>query len=790
MRKKTILKLATAILVTVLIWIVWFASTLDSEGDHLMLDSVANERVYPYILDNDRNIKYPAFHNLSYTELLKFDSKNLFVNKSVHLPENLKMLEIPTLNEGIKINNGSLNNDSLENIVQGLTFYNKTFYLNNKPFRIFSGSVHYFRIVPEYWKDRLLKLKACGLNTVETYVPWNLHEPSPGVFKFEGILNLRAFIQLAADLGLFVILRPGPYICSEMDFGGLPGWLLRDPNMKVRSNYPGYISAVNKYFSILLPYVHNLQFTEGGPIIMYQVENEINSYSGNIEHLKLITFLLKSLKVKELLVTSDHRFQDSYAHNKNIDFTKYALLTDNLKDFRDSSYQLINKLNRHFPYMVMELWTGWFDYWGQLKHSHSSPEVLEKTLNVILSMGGSFNLYMFIGGTNFGFTSGANNFSGVFNPMVTSYDYDAILTESGDVTAKYHVVRNSLLTFYKSIGIKGLPVIPKDTRKAHYGEVELTDMMEWDVFISLIPIAATDDKVNYMETYKDHNDHSNTLGYIVYSYLIGQDTHWNKMPGIQLTGEYKDRLTAILNSEIFYIQDDLKASKEDFFITYKWDEKFKKDHYEFMYDYLDDYYDVFNMQHWLLPFLHRVKNITAKMEKRGSKVTRRLDLMVENLGRVNFEYGTKENILNSQRKGLRGPVFRYIFGLMEDWNIRFLTFDLEQYKMLSKSMTWEKVVDVEQRRKESEESKQAPTLFRAYLTISGVPADTFLRLDGWTKGVVVINGFNLGRYWKIGPQRSLYVPAPILKSGINEIIVFEELKRGNSLLFTSTAVLD
>ncbi|XP_055866431.1 beta-galactosidase-1-like protein 2 isoform X3 [Biomphalaria glabrata] len=734
MRKKTILKLATAILVTVLIWIVWFASTLDSEGDHLMLDSVANERVYPYILDNDRNIKYPAFHNLSYTELLKFDSKNLFVNKSVHLPENLKMLEIPTLNEGIKINNGSLNNDSLENIVQGLTFYNKTFYLNNKPFRIFSGSVHYFRIVPEYWKDRLLKLKACGLNTVETYVPWNLHEPSPGVFKFEGILNLRAFIQLAADLGLFVILRPGPYICSEMDFGGLPGWLLRDPNMKVRSNYPGYISAVNKYFSILLPYVHNLQFTEGGPIIMYQVENEINSYSGNIEHLKLITFLLKSLKVKELLVTSDHRFQDSYAHNKNIDFTKYALLTDNLKDFRDSSYQLINKLNRHFPYMVMELWTGWFDYWGQLKHSHSSPEVLEKTLNVILSMGGSFNLYMFIGGTNFGFTSGANNFSGVFNPMVTSYDYDAILTESGDVTAKYHVVRNSLLTFYKSIGIKGLPVIPKDTRKAHYGEVELTDMMEWDVFISLIP--------------------------------------------------------AILNSEIFYIQDDLKASKEDFFITYKWDEKFKKDHYEFMYDYLDDYYDVFNMQHWLLPFLHRVKNITAKMEKRGSKVTRRLDLMVENLGRVNFEYGTKENILNSQRKGLRGPVFRYIFGLMEDWNIRFLTFDLEQYKMLSKSMTWEKVVDVEQRRKESEESKQAPTLFRAYLTISGVPADTFLRLDGWTKGVVVINGFNLGRYWKIGPQRSLYVPAPILKSGINEIIVFEELKRGNSLLFTSTAVLD
>ncbi|KAH9491665.1 Beta-galactosidase-1-like protein 2 [Bulinus truncatus] len=693
---------------------------------------------------------------------------------------------IPMLQENIELNKTVFENNTLKKIARGLTFYNRTFYLNNKPFRIFSGAVHYFRIVPEYWKDRLMKLKACGLNTVETYVPWNLHEPSPGVFRFEGILNLRAFLTLAAELGLFVILRPGPYICSEFDFGGLPGWLLRDPHMKVRSNYPGYISAVSKYFSVLLPYVNDLQFSEGGPIIMYQVENELNSYSDDVQHLKLIVYLMKSLNVKELLVTSDHKFGERYVLNSKIDFSHYALLTDNLKNFKDSSYNIIKKLNKHFPYMVMELWTGWFDYWGQRKHSISPPKVLEETLNLILAVGGSFNLYMFIGGTNFGFTSGANNFSGNYKPLVTSYDYDAILTESGDITPKYHVVRNCLLAFYKTIGIKSLPVIPKDTRKVQYGKVEVTEMIEWDVFISLIPIGTTDDKVNYMETYTDHEGHFNTLGYIVYSYDIGTDTHWNKMPGIQLTEKYNDRLTAILNGEIFFIQDG--SSKADFFIAYNWDEKFERDHYEFMYDYVSDYKDVFDKQHWLLPFLHRIKNITSRMEKRGNKIIRRLDLVVENLGRVNFESGTT-NILNSQRKGLRGPIFRYIFGLMENWNIRFLTFDPKQCKMLSKSLTWEKIEDVESRRKETEEKKQAPTLYRAYLTITNETADTFMRLDGWTKGVVIINGFNLGRYWKIGPQKTLYVPAPILKHGINEIIIFEELRRGSDIFFQHTADL-
>ncbi|CAL1534925.1 unnamed protein product [Lymnaea stagnalis] len=746
MRRKTILRLGIVIFITTLIWVVWFATHLDDDGHQFPLDYqdevfLNGKNMGPLspdlILQNQRRKKFQMSYVLQNAG-----------NKTVPLPRDFKSLTIPVIKENKSFNQTVSENDMT--LAEGLTFHNRVFYLNRKPFRIFSGAVHYFRIIPEQWEDRLLKLKSCGLNTVETYAPWNLHEPSPGVYNFDGILNLRKFITMAADLGLFVILRPGPYICSEFDFGGLPGWLLSDPDMKVRSNYPGYVSAVNKYWSVLLPLVFDLQFTEGGPIIMFQVENELTGYTGDTAHLKLLVYLMKSLKVKELIVTSDHKFKEKFEVNRNIDFSQYALLTDNLGSFNENSYDVITTLNPHFPYMVMELWTGWFDYWGQKQHSQTSPAGLQVTLNSILTVGGSFNLYMFIGGTNFGFTSGANNFSS-YMPMVTSYDYDAILTESGDITPKYEVVRETMLNFYKTIGVSGLPFVPRELRKGHYGSVLIQKVMEWDIFISLIPIAATDDKLNYMETYRDHDNRHTTLGYIVYSYDIGEDTHWNKMPGIQMTGEYKDRLTAILNSEIFYVQDDLKSDEEDKFLPYNWDQKFQ--------------------------------NVSSRMKKRGNKLTRRLDLMVENLGRVNFSPEMSDHF-NDQRKGLRGPVFRYIFGIMENWNIRYLTFDQNQYKILTKSMTWESVEDVEKRRKDVEETDVlAPALYKTYLTISNEPLDTFLRLDGWTKGVVLINGFNLGRYWFIGPQRTLYVPGPLLVLGQNEIMIFEEIKRGADIYF-------
>lgn len=148
-----------------------------------------------------------------------------------------------------------------------LSISSTQFLLDGKPFRILSGAMHYFRVVPEYWRDRLEKMRAFGLNTVETYVPWNLHEPRPGEFHFEGMLDIVKFIETANDVGLKVIVRPGPYICSEWDFGGLPSWLLKDPAMQVRCGYPPFLAAVDRFFDALLPQLVPLQSTRGGPVI-------------------------------------------------------------------------------------------------------------------------------------------------------------------------------------------------------------------------------------------------------------------------------------------------------------------------------------------------------------------------------------------------------------------------------------------------------------------------------------------------------------------------------------------
>ncbi|MBV6395761.1 MAG: Beta-galactosidase [Anaerolineales bacterium] len=167
-----------------------------------------------------------------------------------------------------------------------LTVSSSQFLLNGQPFRILSGAIHYFRVVPEYWRDRLAKMKAFGLNTVETYAAWNLHEPRPGQFHFDGMLDIVKFVETAGDLGLKVIVRPGPYICSEWDFGGLPSWLLKDPHMQVRCAYPPYLAAVDRFFDALLPRLAPLQSTRGGPIIAMQVENEYGSYGNDKIYLR------------------------------------------------------------------------------------------------------------------------------------------------------------------------------------------------------------------------------------------------------------------------------------------------------------------------------------------------------------------------------------------------------------------------------------------------------------------------------------------------------------------------
>uniref|UniRef100_A0A8C5CKZ7 Beta-galactosidase-1-like protein 2 n=1 Tax=Gadus morhua TaxID=8049 RepID=A0A8C5CKZ7_GADMO len=187
----------------------------------------------------------------------------------------------------------------------GLHANNSQFTLAGEPFRILGGSVHYFRVPSAYWRDRLMKAKACGINTITTYVPWSLHQPERDVFNFQTQLDLESYISLVAELGLWVILRPGPYISAELDLGGLPSWLLQDENMRLRTTYPGFTDAVNVFFDKLIPKIVPLQFKKGGPIIAIQLDDSYGSYAKDNRYMAFIKEALTSRGVSEMLLTSD-----------------------------------------------------------------------------------------------------------------------------------------------------------------------------------------------------------------------------------------------------------------------------------------------------------------------------------------------------------------------------------------------------------------------------------------------------------------------------------------------------
>ncbi|CAB1316594.1 unnamed protein product [Coregonus sp. 'balchen'] len=295
----------------------------------------------------------------------------------------------------------------------GLSANSSQFTLEGEPFRILGGSVHYFRVPRAYWRDRLMKMKACGINTLTTDVPWSLHQPERGVFHFQTELDLEAYINLAAEVGLWVILRPGPYICSELDLGGLPSWLLRDGSMRLRTTHPGFAEAVNTFFDKLIPKMVPLQFKKGGPIIAVQLENEYGSFAMDNTYMPFIKEALKSRGINELLLTSDN-----HEGLKEGGVTG-VIRTVNLQKLNQGDIKYLNAIQPNSPMMVMEYWTGWFDAWGDLHHVLAQEDMVS-AVREILRRGMSINLYMFHGGTNFGFMSGAL-INPIYKALITSY---------------------------------------------------------------------------------------------------------------------------------------------------------------------------------------------------------------------------------------------------------------------------------------------------------------------------------------------------------------------------------
>ncbi|HXD79005.1 MAG TPA: beta-galactosidase [Puia sp.] len=570
------------------------------------------------------------------------------------------------------------------------------FLLDGKPFQIISGEMHPARIPREYWRQRIRMAKAMGCNTIAAYVFWNYQEVAPGRWDFRsGNHDIAAFIRLCQAEGMWVLLRPGPYVCAEWDWGGLPTWLLKVPDIRIRCMDPRYMAAVRQYISRLSKEVVPLQCDHGGPILMVQVENEYGSYGNDRTYVKTL-----------------HRFWQE--HGVTVPFytadgpTPFMLEAGSLDSCAigldsggsDADFAQASRQDPDVPSFSSETYPGWLTHWKE-KWQHPDTADIMHELRYLLSHHRSFNLYVVHGGTNFGFTAGANAFSPTqYQPDVTSYDYDAPIDEQGRATAKYYALRD-LIARYAG---HSLPPVPAPVPAMTVAPMELRPVASlWENLASpkLTPTPQP------MESFGQGN------GLIVYrTKLIGHKS------GTLTITEPHDFAMVFLNGRL-----------------------------------LDTVYR--DGGHWSV----RIPETDVKEPV--------LEILVEAMGHINFAQYMID------RKGITDRVTLDGMTLM-NW---------ETY---TAPMTAEWVRGMKSTFANAAAPKSAtgyiglrnakPGLFfKAMFSLDSV-ADTYIDMSQWRKGIVWINGHNLGRYWNAGPQQRLYCPAPWLKKGENEIMVFDLLK--------------
>ncbi|WP_265799509.1 beta-galactosidase [Pedobacter sp. MC2016-05] len=569
---------------------------------------------------------------------------------------------------------------------QTFTIAEGNFNLDGKPFKIHSGEMHYSRIPKPYWRHRLKMMKAMGLNAVATYVFWNYHETTPGVWDFSSDnRDVSEYIKIAQEEGLFVILRPGPYVCAEWEFGGYP-WFLPQNGITIRGNNKPYLDATKAYFTRLYQEVKSLLITNGGPIIMVQVENEFGSYVSQRkdisleEHRKYNATIYKQLKDIGFNVpffTSDGSWLFEGGTLPG------ALPTANGEDDVAKLKSQVEKFyGNKGPYMVAEFYPGWLSHWAEPFPKISNESIVKQT-NKYLDGGVSFNLYMVHGGTNFGFTSGANyDDKHDIQPDLTSYDYDAPISEAGWATEKYFALREILKN-------DKTPAIPAKIPVISIPNIKLSKSIDLEVFKNAIVPVSNDQPLTFEKLNQGH-------GYVWYSRRFRQP----------ISG--KLQLKGLRDYAIIYVNGTKVAELNSNFQKYECD--------------ID------------IPF-----NAV-------------LDIIVENMGRIN--YGAK--IVNSS-KGIVSPVVI---------NDQTITGNWDMYKMPMNAMP-----NIAKMKGSAIVGK--PAIYQGTFSLQKT-GDTFLDMSSWGKGIVFINGINLGRYWKIGPQQTLYLPGCWLKTGKNEIVIFEQ----------------
>lgn len=564
--------------------------------------------------------------------------------------------------------------------------------LGGKEFYLASGDFHYFRTLPGGWRKRMKLMKDFGLNTIQTYCPWNEHEPERGRFCFEGRLDLSSFLKLAQEVGLKVLLRPAGYICAEWEFGGLPSWLLKNPDLVLRSRDLEYMKCLRSYTKRLceefVPYLS----TNGGPIIAVAVENEYGSYGTDQVYLTQVKEMLKEFGVDvPLYCANGHdvfKLKNGYCGQemwRGIDFGFESQI----------AVASLKKEQPDKPPICTEFWAGRIMHW-EAKADPVDAERLAGSYRDALRAGSYVNFYMFCGGTNFGFMNGANYYTS-FVAQITSYDYDTLISENGEPTEKYYACRRELDKY-----------LGKSVREAEICK----SLVQVPSPVTLQSAAPLFDHLDVLTAKRVESANVKTMeqldqryGFILYS------------------------------TNIMYTDDRVRHLRIDGL-------------HDRALVYVDGEYRGVMMRDRKLP------DVTFTVAPSGSK----LQILVENMGRMSYGNFLRDQkgILTGVRVEIENADGTYLWNkaFLLNWEIRTLPME-----------------DVSRLAYGDAPNGDLPAFYKGrFQAKPGI--DTFLELPGWDRGVVWINGMNLGRYWKVGPQRTLYVPGEILKED-NEIIALD-----------------
>jgi len=606
---------------------------------------------------------------------------------------------------------------------------NKTFLLDGKPFIVKAAEVHYPRIPRPYWEHRIQMCKALGMNAVCIYIFWNIHEQKEGEFNFTGNNDIAEFCRVAQRNGLYVIVRPGPYVCAEWEMGGLPWWLLKKKDIKLRERDSYFLERVKMFEEKVGEQLKPLTIQNGGPIIMMQVENEYGSYGEDKPYVSDIRDCLRDIYGKELAL-----FQCDWSSNfeKNgLDDLTWTMNFGTGANI-DEQFRRLGELRPNAPKMCSEFWSGWFDKWGAQHETRPAKDMVEG-MDEMLSKGISFSLYMTHGGTSFGHWAGAN--SPGFAPDVTSYDYDAPINEWGLPTPKFWELRK-MMEKYSS---HKLPSVPKAPMKIiTIPKFELTEF------------APLYNGMDFKYEGRWHEGTPQTFEEMDMGW--GTVLYCTRLPEIPQAGNNLSNSLVTLSLEA----------------------------HDFAQVFIDGKY---------MGKIDRVKN-ERTLTLPPIKQSQELQILVEGMGRINFGRAIKDfkgligcptitTSISSHVGEVDNTEVVYTpakwdqLRIPDTYEVAVKAFEWQQTKPTTREYLNQGVIGRGFRvAREADDLIFGRGYYRGYFDLKKV-GDTFLNFETWGKGQVWVNGHAMGRIWSIGPQQTLYVPGCWLKKGQNEVIVLD-----------------